>query len=133
MNFIDYRVAVTQMIRKKLSPIGIRSLPHSTPPSRLFNTYIHTYIHTYIRTSRKQYVPHFFKVGGIKTVVAVGGASNFIDYRVAVTQIIRKKFSPIGIRSLPHSTPPSRLFNANMKKGRRNHSAIWRTNNIQCF
>ena len=25
-----------------------------------------TYIHTYIRTSRNQYVPHFFKVGGIK-------------------------------------------------------------------
>ena len=34
------------------------------------NTYIHTYyIHTYIRTSRNQYVPHFFKVGGITTVV----------------------------------------------------------------
>ena len=28
-------------------------------------TYIHTYIHTYIRTSRNQYVPYFFKVGGI--------------------------------------------------------------------
>ena len=27
------------------------------------NTYTHT--HTYIRTSRNQYVPHFFKVGGI--------------------------------------------------------------------
>ena len=30
-------------------------------------TYIHTYIHTYIRTSRNQYVPYFFKVGGITT------------------------------------------------------------------
>ena len=29
------------------------------------NTYIGTYIHTYIRTSRNQYVPYFFKVGGI--------------------------------------------------------------------
>ena len=29
------------------------------------NTYIRTYIHTYIRTSRNQYVPYFFKVGGI--------------------------------------------------------------------
>ena len=27
---------------------------------------MNTYIHTYIRTSRNQYVPHFFKVGGIK-------------------------------------------------------------------
>ena len=26
----------------------------------------HEYVHTYIRTSRNQYVPHFFKVGGIK-------------------------------------------------------------------
>ena len=29
------------------------------------NAHTHTYIHTYIRTSRNQYVPHFFKVGGI--------------------------------------------------------------------
>ena len=29
------------------------------------NTHIHTYIHTYIQTSRNQYVPHFFNVGGI--------------------------------------------------------------------
>ena len=29
------------------------------------HTYVHTYIHTYIRTSRNQYAPHFFKVGGI--------------------------------------------------------------------
>ena len=29
------------------------------------NTYVRTYIHTYIRTSRNQYVPFFFKVGGI--------------------------------------------------------------------
>ena len=27
---------------------------------------MNTYIQTYIRTSRNQYVPHFFKVGGIK-------------------------------------------------------------------
>ena len=27
----------------------------------------HEYTHTYIRTSRNQYVPHFFKVGGIIT------------------------------------------------------------------
>ena len=27
---------------------------------------MNTYIHTYIRTSRNQYVPDFFKVGGIK-------------------------------------------------------------------
>ena len=26
---------------------------------------MNTYIHTYIWTSRNQYVPHFFKVGGI--------------------------------------------------------------------
>ena len=26
---------------------------------------MNTHIHTYIRTSRNQYVPHFFKVGGI--------------------------------------------------------------------
>ena len=29
------------------------------------HTYIRTYICTYIRTSRNQYVPYFFKVGGI--------------------------------------------------------------------
>ena len=29
------------------------------------NTYVRTYIQTYIRTSRNQYVPYFFKVGGI--------------------------------------------------------------------
>ena len=29
------------------------------------HTHTHTYIHTHIRTSRNQYVPHFFKVGGI--------------------------------------------------------------------
>ena len=29
---------------------------------------IHTYIHTYIHTSQNQYVPHFFKVGGIITI-----------------------------------------------------------------
>ena len=29
------------------------------------HTYIHTYIRTYIRTSQNQYVPYFFKVGGI--------------------------------------------------------------------
>ena len=28
----------------------------------------HTNTHTHIRTSRNQYVPHFFKVGGIITV-----------------------------------------------------------------
>ena len=28
---------------------------------------MNAYIHTYIRTSRNQYVPHFFKVGGIIT------------------------------------------------------------------
>ena len=27
---------------------------------------MNTYIHTYVRTSRNQYAPHFFKVGGIK-------------------------------------------------------------------
>ena len=37
------------------------------------NTYTHT--HTYIRTSRNQYVPHFFKVGGIKKIGGVGGGS----------------------------------------------------------
>ena len=26
---------------------------------------MNTYIHTYVRTSRNQYVPYFFKVGGI--------------------------------------------------------------------
>ena len=31
------------------------------------NTYIHTFVRTYIRTSRNQYVPFFFKVGGINT------------------------------------------------------------------
>ena len=34
-------------------------------------TYIHTYIHTYIRTSRNQYVPYFFKVGGITTFLNI--------------------------------------------------------------
>ena len=33
------------------------------------NTYVRTYIHTYIRTSRNQYVPYFFKVGGITTAL----------------------------------------------------------------
>ena len=28
---------------------------------------LHTYIHTNTRTSQNQYVPHFFKVGGIKS------------------------------------------------------------------
>ena len=35
------------------------------------NTYTHTHIHTYIRTSRNQYVPHFFKVGGIMTILSL--------------------------------------------------------------
>ena len=34
------------------------------------NTYVHTYIHTYIRTGRNQYVPYFFKVGGITNMIA---------------------------------------------------------------
>ena len=29
---------------------------------------MNTHIHTYIRTSRNQYVPHFFKVGGITRI-----------------------------------------------------------------
>ena len=29
---------------------------------------MNTNMHTYTRTSRNQYVPHFFKVGGIKRV-----------------------------------------------------------------
>ena len=29
---------------------------------------MNTYIRTYIRTSRNQYAPHFFKVGGIMTL-----------------------------------------------------------------
>ena len=33
------------------------------------HTYIHTHTHT--RTSRNQYVPHFFKVGGIKMYTPV--------------------------------------------------------------
>ena len=69
-----------------------------------------------------------FQSSGHKTVVAVGVRVNFMDYRVAVTKMIRKIISPIGIRTLPHSTPTEQI--ANMKKGRRNHSAIWRTNNI---
>ena len=28
---------------------------------------MNTYVRTYIRTSRNQYVPYFFKVGGIKS------------------------------------------------------------------
>ena len=36
------------------------------------NTYIHTYVRTYIRTSRNQYVPYFFKVGGIKSCLNIG-------------------------------------------------------------
>ena len=32
----------------------------------------HTYTHTHTRTSRNQYVPHFFKVGGIKNVYING-------------------------------------------------------------
>ena len=28
----------------------------------------HTHTHTHIGTSRNQYVPHFFKVGGIKKI-----------------------------------------------------------------
>ena len=32
-------------------------------------THTHTNIHTYTRTSRNQYVPHFFKVGGIKMLL----------------------------------------------------------------
>ena len=34
---------------------------------------MNTYIHTYIRTSRNQYVPHFFKVGGIIKKMWGGG------------------------------------------------------------
>ena len=34
----------------------------------------HEYIHTYIRTSQNQYVPHFFKVGGIKIGGGGGGS-----------------------------------------------------------
>ena len=68
-----------------------------------------------------------------KNVVAVGVRVNYIDYRVAVTQMIRKICLLLGFEPFPTLPPPSRLFNANMKKGRRNHTAIWRTNNIQCF
>ena len=38
---------------------------HEVSRRYLEHEYIHTYIHTYIRTCRNQYVPHFFKVGGI--------------------------------------------------------------------
>ena len=32
---------------------------------------MNTHTHTYIRTSRNQYVPHFFKVGGINIWTSV--------------------------------------------------------------
>ena len=39
---------------------------------------MNTHIHTYIRTSRNQYVPHFFKVGGIMTDKQAAEYSNSV-------------------------------------------------------
>ena len=66
------------------------------------NTYVHTYIHTYIRTSRNQYVPYFFKVGGIKKSGRgvreggsgwgrVGGGQGGCERRIEVFVKIKKK------------------------------------------
>ena len=32
-------------------------------------THTHTHTHTHTQTSRKQYAPHFSKVGGIKNII----------------------------------------------------------------
>ena len=68
--------------------------------------YIHTYVRTYIRTSRNQYAPHFFKVGGIKMGGGggvrlggggrvrggrVGGGQGGCERRIKVFMKIQKK------------------------------------------
>ena len=68
------------------------------------NTYIHTYIHTYIRTSQNQYVPHFFKVGGIimltghKTDIVFEHSENIIkqNYKLYVMSNISRIFLPLA-------------------------------------
>ena len=46
---------------------------HEVSRRYLEHEYIRTYEHTYILTSRNQYVPYFFKVGGIKFFFFLGG------------------------------------------------------------
>ena len=43
---------------------------------------MNTYVRTYIRTSRNQYVPYFFKVGGIMSCVLIGQNTIFIMFLV---------------------------------------------------
>ena len=54
--------------------------------------YTNTHTHTHTRTSRNQYVPHFFKVGGIKNVY-INGTGDMI--KMAAMLIHGKKPSKI--------------------------------------
>ena len=40
---------------------------------------MNTYVHTYIRTSRNEYVPYFFKVGGIITALLIHDNGSIIS------------------------------------------------------
>ena len=55
------------------------------------NTYIHTYVHTYIRTSRNQYVPYFFKIGGIITPKVLAPSSQVFIITICLEN--RNKFA----------------------------------------
>ena len=52
---------------------------------------MNTYIHTYIRTSRNQYVPHFFKVGGIKKMWVGGGGGAIFEPKTLSMYSKKKK------------------------------------------
>ena len=48
-------------------------------------------MNTYIRTSRNQYVPHFFKVGGIKNVCVGGGGGEGAIFEPKTLSMYLKK------------------------------------------
>ena len=53
---------------------------------------MNTYVRTYVRTSRNQYVPYFFKVGGIKKIGGGGGGPGrvgFVGVRVDVNEELK--------------------------------------------
>ena len=86
------------------------------------NTYIRTYIHTYIRTSRNQYVPHFFKVGGIITTACnVGQAKKGHGACLKSGQLVYARFHTHSHRCCGEMYFNSRLdLNLDKVSGARN-------------
>ena len=71
---------------------------------------MNTYVRTYVRTSRNQYVPYFFKVGGITKDVAQYGAKHGEQYPTIAKAARRLLVSPVSTVDCERGFSKQNLF-----------------------